>query len=153
MEPVDSLFHDVGTLLAADASGIAGNVVVSLIKVAFLPGESTLTLVAGDQADFDGYAQLAAAAATRKSVIDPATGDQIVSVLPPAGGWRWQTTGNTHLPETIYGFALQTGTVGAIFPSTVIASELFDSPVQFTGFPQELVIPEVSLRVPYGSIK
>lgn len=153
MLPIDALLKGFGDAAAADATWLAGNLTVALIKSPFTPGQATLDgLVAGDQADFDGYAQKAAAAATRKVDIDPATGDILVTILPPAGGWRWETTGDTHLPETIYGAALLQGTVGAIFPDSVIASEVFNSSVTFTGHPQQLVVPEVKFRIPNGAI-
>lgn len=154
MLPIDDLFKGFGDATAASATWLAANLTVALIKSPFTPGQATLDgLASTDEADFDGYAQKDGSAATRKVDIDPATGDVLVTVLPPAGGWRWETSGNTNLPETIYGMALMKGTVGAIFPDAVIASEVFTAPVTFTNNPQQLTVQDVKFRLPVGTIQ
>src|SRR5882724_3183489 len=90
----------IGSLLATDADSLApaalGNK-VALIKAAFSPDEN---MEVGDLvlADFDGSTPLVAGPGDQQVGNDPATGDQIITILEPAGGWRWITSGSTHLP-------------------------------------------------------
>jgi len=84
------------------------------------------TLVIGDitEADFDGYAALSAASAATQVFQDPATGDTRIQVREPAGGWTWIVSGNTNLPQTVYGYVL-TDPTGA----TVYGSERITPPI------------------------
>jgi len=101
----------LGTSLGAHTTvfPVAGTEVM-LFTNNITPTENT---VIGDltEATFDGYARLDAEAPPMASGIDPLTGDQRVTVNEPAGGWRWETSGVTDLPQTIYGFAVVSGGV------------------------------------------
>ena len=143
MLPMIALRKALGELLAADVPTLApatANKII-LIKDNFALEE---TLVAGDltEADFDGYAAIAGATGAQQCGIDPNTGDQIVTIKPPAGGYRWETTGITHLPETIYGFALVDTT-----KATLLAATLFDTPITLTESGQEITLPSVDMTI------
>lgn len=149
MTPTTVIQSAVGTLLGADTTTLAEAtpfVEVHLIKSPFTPAP---TLVIGDLtlADFDGYAPLHAASAATQVFIDPATGDQIVQVREPAGGWHWATTGITNLPQTIHGFAL-TKADGSI----LYGAELLSPVVILNGSGQGLDVDQVHFRIPNGSI-
>jgi len=92
--------------------------------------------------NFDGYAPLAKDAASPSVATDPATGDKIVRIPDPAGGWTWLTTGVTNLPQTVYGYALTDGTGADLYGVT-----LFDTPVVLTGAGQEVVVGDVTYRL------
>lgn len=135
---------EMGTLLAADATTLApalsANKVV-LIKTAFTPSEN---LVPGNytEADFDGYAAKAGVTGTQESAIDPLTNQQVLTMTEPAAGWRFQSTGITNLPQTIYGFALVDST-----KATVLGSQLLPTPVPITNSGQEINLGTVKFTV------
>jgi len=115
---------------------------IVLVKAPFTPAPET---VIGDLtlADFDGYAPLAVNSATAAVFQDPATGDWLIQLDEPAGGWTWITTGATNLPQTIHGFGL-TNSTGA----TLYGSELLDEPVELTASGQGIDIPRARFRLP-----
>ncbi len=123
------------TLLAADASTLApatdANKIV-LVKAPFTPGEGValgdLTL-----ADFDGSTPILVGVGTQPTGWDPNNDDRIIDLKPPTTGFRWETTGTTNLPQTIYGFALVDNG-----EATVLASQLFDTPIALTAVDQRV---------------
>src|SRR5262249_36978528 len=110
------LAADVATLAPAEANTII------LIKEAFTP---TPNLILADVvlADFDGSEPKDGIAGAQPEGQDPNTGDFVIDIAPSAGGWRWETTGTTNLPQTIYGFCL-TDADGTV----LLASALLPSP-------------------------
>lgn len=149
MTPSREFMDKIAPLVAADTTGLAEAtpfVEVVLIKSNFTPGPdldiSSLTV-----ADFDGSTPKHAADAGPHVFTDPATDEQIVQVDPVAGGWHWQTTGVTNLPQTIYGWII-TDSAGA----GLHGSELFPDPIllQITG--QGVDIPAVRFRFNDGLV-
>jgi len=138
----------IATLLAADTTTLAqvGLVNLHLAKEPFTEGPD---LLLGDltEADFDGYAPLAVDSATAQVFTDPTSGDTVIQLDEPAGGWSWETTGTTDLPQTIYGFAL-TDTAGAV----VHGSQLLDTPVVLDGTGQGFNIPNINFRLNAGAM-
>jgi len=94
------------------------------------------------KATFDGYADKAAGASPFAVGIDPVTGDQIITINEPAGGWRWETTGVTNLPQTIYGFALANAAVNLIH-----GAQLLDNPVPLSASGEEVNLGSVTFRL------
>lgn len=78
---------------------------VYLVAAPFTPSETIdgidLTLAA-----FTGSTGKGVPAPPEQAGIDPATQEQVVTVLAPAGGWRWECTAAPGAPETIYGFVI-----------------------------------------------
>jgi hypothetical protein len=116
----------LGELLAADATTLAPPAnanVVALIKANFAPTEN---LVIGDLtlADFTGSTPLACGLGTQPAGVDPITGDQVIDLKDPVGGWRWETTNTANLPQTIYGYALATDSLVAL-----LAVQLLPTPI------------------------
>lgn len=143
MLPMKALRLKLGTALAADSTSLAPAVTaneIKLYKEDFTPDES---LVAGDmvEADFDGYAAIVGATGSQQTGIDPVTGEQIVTIKEPLGGWRFITTGVTNLPMTIYGFGLQITGGGAL-----LAVERLATPVTLTESGQEVNLGTCKLR-------
>lgn len=107
MIPKKSVRLALGELLAADVdtfAPVAANK-IALIASNFTPEENldlgTLTL-----ASFTGSTPLAGASGAQEAGIDPLTGDQKITNLAPAGGWRWECTAAPVAPETIYGYII-----------------------------------------------
>jgi hypothetical protein len=108
MLPMRALRLALGELLAANAATLAPAVdanVIALVAAPFTPGEN---LVAADltYATFTGSAPLEGATGSQQAGVDPVTSEQKITILAPAGGWRWECTVAPVAPETIYGYAL-----------------------------------------------
>jgi len=98
----------LGELLAADATTLAPAAdanTVALIAAPFTPSE---ILLPGDLtlATFTGSAPKDGAVGAQQAGIDPTTGDQVITILAPLGGYRYECTVAPGAPETIYGYAL-----------------------------------------------
>jgi len=130
LTPVNQLNADWLDLLAADPDTLApaadGNL-IALIQNDFTSTPNTI-LADLTLADFTGATPLEAGTGTQQTFIDPTTSTRILQVLEPAGGWHWQATNTTNLPQTIYGYAL-TSNDGL----TLFATERFTTPVTLTG--------------------
>jgi hypothetical protein len=111
------LAADVATLAAATANKIA------LIAAPFTPGEG---LVIGDLtlATFTGSTPKSGVSGAQQAGVNPVTSDQVITILAPAGGWRWECTAAPVAPEGIFGFALIDDT-GA----TLLGVQALPSPV------------------------
>jgi len=150
MQSSQALREAMVNLLAADAATLAPAAgdenKLALVKTAFVPAE---TLLIGDVtlADFDGSTPLLVEDGTQPTALDPFTNDSIIDLLPPAGGFRWETTGVTNLPQTIFGYVLmnEAGT-------TLLASALFDTPIELTAINQRIDVDAAELRIPAGAI-
>jgi hypothetical protein len=142
MLPMQPLRLALGTTLAADPTTLApagaGNK-IALIKAPFTPAE---TLQAADLtlADFVTSTPLLAAIGPQQVGIDPATGQQRITIIEPLGGWRWQTTALTNLPQTIYGFALFDNTL-----ATLLAVALLPAPTLLNIIGDEINLDKLTL--------
>jgi len=142
------IVNRMAELLGADTVTLAAPttfVALHLAKEPFTPGPN-LELTDLVEADFDGYVELHAASAATQVYTDPQTGETIIQVREPAGGWFWETSGETNLPQTIHGVYL-TSPDGL----TLHASGLFDQlglpAVALTGTGQGLSWPQATLRL------
>jgi len=149
MTPTLSIFERGMVLLGSDTTTLApaaNALKVLLLKANFTPDPG---LVIGDlvEADFDGYAAILAALAALPESLDPATGDSLLTVGPPAGGFRWETTGLTNLPETIFGFALTNNG-----KTTLYGCELLTPPIILNGINQSIALDPIGFRLLAGSI-
>ncbi len=144
MLPVKTIRLQMGELLAADSTYLApavnGNK-VSLIAAPFTPDEN---LVLGNLtlATFTGSAAKVAGTGTQGTGVDPATGEQIITILDPAGGWRWECTAAPGAPETIYGIALTDNGVTVLY-----GVEPFDVPVTIAAVGDQVQVGNVKLTV------
>lgn len=108
MKPTRAVRQKAMQLLAANADTLAPATdanTMCLIKNPFTESEN---IAVGDLtlADFDGSTPLAVVTGAQPEGLDPVSSASIVTLKPPAGGWRWEVTGVTNLPQTIYGIAL-----------------------------------------------
>lgn len=107
MLPMKALRIALGNLLAANVptlAPVAANQ-IALIAAPVTPNEdlvfSDLTL-----ATFTGSAPLAGAAGAQQVGIRPTTQEQVITIIAPIGGWRWECSATPTDPEVIYGYAL-----------------------------------------------
>ncbi len=105
MQPSDAILNAIATLLAHDTATLANATAnhVHLAKAPFTPapGFDVTTFV---EADFIGYAILSPTAGNQLEFLDPVTLLRTIELAAPVGGWHFQTTGITNLPQTIYGW-------------------------------------------------
>jgi hypothetical protein len=135
-------------LLAADASTLAPATdanVIALVKAPIAPGEGLL-LIDITLADFDGSTPIDVGTGTQPEALDPNTADAIISLLPPAGGFRFETTGITNLPQTIYGYVLLNNAMTKVY-----ASESLATPITLTAINQVIELGTVHIRQLAGS--
>lgn len=144
MLPVKSVRQQLGALLSADATTLAPAVnanEIALVVAPFTPNENlviaNLTLASGTT--FTGGGAINVPLGAQGVGNDPVTGDQIVTILAPAGGWRWVCTAAPAGPVTVYGFCLATKTAAAL-----LASQLLPTPI---------VIQNVNDQIDLGDIQ
>lgn len=118
-----------------------------LILVEFDPALDK-TFLDADEANFDGYAAGGGVigAAVRATSNDPATNDRLIVIPPATNGNRWETTGATHLPQVIYGYALSSDSIG-LATADIMYMDLLPEPVELSAIDQEVDVPLVRLRV------
>jgi len=140
MAAVTRLASDTATLAqAADPNHMV------LIASDFIPSEA-LVLADVDLASFDGSDPIEIELGAQPSGFEPGTDDSSISFSPPVGGFRWETTGITNLPQTIYGFAVMNEA-----ETTILASELLPTPITLTVVNQVVEIPRAELILPKDS--
>jgi hypothetical protein len=107
MIPSQTILNSLQTLLADDTGSLGAAAVkhVHLIMAPFTPSPTT-DFTALTEATFTGSTKLSAPAGNQSAFRDPGTGQLVVEMIPPAGGWHWQATAGANLPQTIYGWAL-----------------------------------------------
>jgi hypothetical protein len=145
MTPGQTLINRMVNLLASDATTLApaaNAVKVHLASAAFVPSPA---LIVGNftEATFVGYAALLAGLNAQQVFFDPSTGNQIIQLIDPAGGWHWQTTGAAGLPQTIYGWYVTDNGV-----ATVYGSQLLSAPLTLTVSGQGVDVSFVRLTFP-----
>lgn len=144
MVPTQVMLDSVAARIATDPTVLA-NVLflqVFLVKAPFVP-DRTLTVAGLTPADFAGSTALKNTTAVILQYTDPATGEWIIEVPPPVGGWHWQTTsGVTNLPQTIYGWGCMDNT-GAI----LYGSALLPTPILLNANAQGIDLPNVNFRL------
>lgn len=139
MIPTNTILNALQGLLAADTGTLAAVTAlhVHLLKAPFTPGKTT-DFTALTAATFTGSAAKAAGTGTQQKFADPITGELIVQIQEPAGGWHWQATAGTGLPEVIYGYAV-TDTADTV----TYGSALLPSPVTITNTGDAVDIPYI----------
>lgn len=143
MLPIRVIREQLGELLAADTGSLAPVTAneIALVKEAFTPSEN-LEIADVTLADFTGSTPIAGVAGTQLVGNDPATGEQVITIKSPAGGWRWESTATLNLPQTIYGFVL-TDSGG----SNLLASQLLPTPITINESGQEIDLGAVTMRI------
>lgn len=145
MQPTFAMANQVSNLVATDTTQLAAATATKLhlASASFTP---SLSLLIGSmtEATFTGYAALAAGATgAQLNYFDPATGNQIVEVKAPAGGWVFKCTGSTGLPQTIFGSYLSDN--GS---ANLLGSQLLSPSVTLTAANQGLEVPNVRYTFP-----
>lgn len=135
--PMAFIRQALATLLASDTATLAngaGNH-IRLIKAPFALSENTLYADLSF-ADFTGAGSgINIVVGAQEVGQDVNTGDWVITLNPPVGGFRWITGDLLHLPQTIYGYAV-TDSAG----TTLIGLAAFDTPITLVAANQEINI-------------
>lgn len=144
MTPMIALREKLATLLAADSATLAPAANANKMMLFTNSVTETENLSATDlvEANFDGYAAIDGTVGTQETGIDPATGDQIITMTPPLAGWRWKTTGVTNMPQNVFGFALVDHT-----KATLLAVEMFTTPITLNDVGQQIDLGAATMRI------
>lgn len=136
--------------LGADTLTWAHALTCGLVMADFLESPA---IAWGDltNATFTGSAAKTISAGVRVTGIDPATGDVLMNIDPPTGGFYWETTATTSLPQTIFGMWLGNDTLG-FGNGTLLAAVHLNEPVILAQVNQAVIIPQVTIRLPFGSL-
>lgn len=144
MFPMRALREQIGTLLAADATTLApavnGNK-IALIAANFTYDE-TLTIASLTFASFTGSAPLVLGTGAQNVGDDPASGEQVIALLLPAGGLRWTCTVAPVPPQTIYGYAL-TDNAGAV----LLAVKQLPTAIAISAVGQQIVLDPAEIAI------
>jgi len=143
MIPSETLTALIAGLLAADAASVANPVAckVGLIVANFTP---TIDLLMADlviSAD-TGLVAIAGVPGSQLESIDPDTGELIVEVKTPAGGFRWETPIGFTGPVTIFGYALGNNAM-----TTLWGTQRLDPPLTLTDPNQAHTAPVLQFRI------
>lgn len=146
MVPTTVIESAMAELLAADTGTLAAVAAmhVHLIVEPFVPSVNTdfTTLT---EATFTGGADKSAGTGTQQVFLDPTTGNRVIQLLEPAGGWTWECTADPVAPQTVYGYVV-TDNADAV----TYGSELLETPVEITEAGQGLTINNIRINIPPG---
>lgn len=143
MLPMKLLRLALGNLLAADATTLAPAMdanKTALIAAAFNLNEN-LALGSLTLATFTGSAPKVGAAGAQQVGTDPLTGDQVITILAPAGGWRWECSAAPGAPQTIFGFCLLDNAAAVL-----LAAEVLDNPIVITNVGDFIDLGQIPMR-------
>lgn len=144
MKITNALADRIGPALSADDLSLGP--ASSPCKVALIENDfsESVDRVIGDLTicAVAGLTPIAAAVGDQYESRDPSTGEIVVEMKPPAGGWYFECTSATGLPKTIYGFAVinNGGT-------TLFMCERFETPIEITAINQVVPVNRVCLRI------
>jgi len=116
------------------------------LKAAYTPGLDLL-FAGVTPSNFDGSAALVQ---DDEPVVytDPGTGDTIVNLVEPAGGWQWVVSGTTNLPQQVHGYALLNAAGNAV----VAVTEPLENPITLNAIGQGIDAGPLTFRIPIGTI-
>lgn len=133
MLPMSALRYGLATLQASDTGSLnqAANANHMCITNTLVVPSENLTIASLSFATFTGSADIACPLGPMGSGIDPVTNQALVTILQPAGGYRWRCTAAPASPETIYGIALTDKTRAtlwayALLPTPAVISQVND---------------------------
>lgn len=142
----DEIIRLMAVAAGADTLGLAagGDMSVGLVAAPFTPSGTTPV----PTPTMPVNAGLAAKSPASVDVtVDPNNGDQLIDLIPPAGGWRWEATSVFVGPtETLYGIAVWNQDSGSLF-----GSFLFDEPIVISAAGQVVTVDQSLLRMRFNA--
>lgn len=148
MKPTVAIRAAAADLLAANAATLAPAADANKMCLVMAPFDPNEGLVFADLtlATFDGSTPLDVGLGTQPTAFDPTTNDSVISLKPPATGFRWETTGLTNLPQTIFGYALVDNALAVL-----LAADVFAEPVVLTAINQLVQVDDSEITLQANS--
>lgn len=154
MRMCKGLFNLIGPILAAE-SGTLGAGAGEGARVIPLIGDFTedpgkvYADIESNVPEGEWIANKLSVAGTQDESLEPGTGDILISLKPPAGGFRWETPSNHEGTVVVTGYAVaqivdETWTLWAI--------HRFANSITLNAPNQAFTIPDVSFRIPRSAI-
>lgn len=133
----------VASLLNADTTWLANAAPnkVGLIVADFTPSIDQVLADLTISAD-TGLVPIAGVAGAQTVSKDPVTGEDVITIKPPAGGFLWETPGGFTGPVTVYGFAFFDGAA-----TTLLGTHKLDTPIVLNGGDQIVQAPALTFRI------
>lgn len=145
----DYVVSSVSTAISADGViGHASGLKIRLVKAEFDPFDGAIAVADLTQPVTAGLAQITSGTGTQLESIDPDTGEIIIEIKPPVGGFRFETTAVPASTETVLGYAVLNNA-----GDTVLGSALFEEPVEFSAINQAHTIGVIQFRIPMRGIE
>jgi len=141
--PTNVLQASIPPLVAADTAFLAAVTAmhVHLVLDAISPGLDTdfLTLT---EPTFTGGAAKNAGTGAQTTFFDPLTGQRVIQLLEPAGGWSWICTVAPASAETVNAVVV-TDTADTV----TLGSQVLDDPVTITNIGDAITVGTLQLRL------
>lgn len=149
MTPTKAMLDILQLLLANDAASLADPAAAVHVHLAMANFNPASVLIPADitEATFVGSAVLSAGLGAQQAFTIPATGERIVQLKEPAGGWHWVATAATDLPQSIYGWY-----VTNLADTILYGSELFSAPIAILSIGNGIDVGQVRFRMPAGAL-
>lgn len=145
--PTNSLLSSMLNALAADTTTLAGGLQVHLVTAPF---GSTRSLAWGDVSTslsaVAGMGSISVAGAPQQRATDPVKGDELIQLIPPVGGFRWESSAAPDPPVTMYGYIVCSSTGNG---ETVYLSRRFAEGIVINAAHQviEVLAPDLRLTL------
>lgn len=130
--------------MAAFTAGTLGKVKPIRQPYAYTPGMVLADLTLADFATSTALAM----GDEPSTYTDPLTGDEIIALAAPVGGFEWLVTAGTNLPQTIYGYAL-TDAAGTVL---IGVTDPLTDPLPLTTVGQGIDAGELTFRVTLAGV-
>lgn len=137
-------YNKIDALVGADTITFTGQEVF-LSDENFTPARN---MALPHEATGGSLAAIVASGAVVQTSIDPTTGALIFRLVPPVGGWRWETVGASGLPITIYGWVWWNPDDNSIWKAA-----LLDTPVELSASGQSIEVDEVEVQLPVDGLQ
>lgn len=143
-----TVYDDVATAIGADT--VTFNAQNVRLLVTDLTPSRNYVPVGSDYSTFHGMGPIVSSGTSLQVSVDPLTGDRLFRLKPPAGGWRWISSGGgvPYVPTTYYGWIWLDSTEGAM-----VAMAKFDAAVLVNADGQSIEVDSVEFRLPVGGLR
>lgn len=141
--PSSLIADGINKAIATDTTYLANVAAMKLhlIVSPFTPSPA-LVFASLTEASFGGYVVLSPTIGAQGYGTDPLTGQGVVYLQPPIGGFRFAPTSSTGLPQTVYGWVLTDNA-----SANILASAVFFTPIPLTGAGQIVEVNDLLFTV------
>jgi hypothetical protein len=108
VQPIQAMVNALASLLAGATAYLAPSASANIVALIVAPFTKGPNLVVADLtlASFAGSTPIAGMTGTQDVGNDPNTGQQVITIIAPSGGWVFTCTTAPATPQTVFGYAL-----------------------------------------------